>query len=136
MKLLRQCALAVLLLCSAKQPLGQSSQEIGLRGPDKLEVHNVKAESVRYFGRAAVRISDVGTANLDDVGSGSFRAARIVAENRMAYFRCSSIGELQDLRLRYRQRKVGRRVYCAALQCDRIPASTVFAHFGAPSVSW
>jgi hypothetical protein len=66
MKLLRLCALAVLLLCSAKQPLGQSFQEIGLQGPDKLEVHNVKAESVTYLGRAAVRITDVGAANLDD----------------------------------------------------------------------
>jgi hypothetical protein len=65
-KLLCLCGLAVLLLLSAKQPLDQSFQEIGLPAPDKLEVQNVKAESVTYLGRDAVRITDAGPANLDD----------------------------------------------------------------------
>jgi hypothetical protein len=66
MKLLQMCALPLLLLCSAEQPLGQSFSEIGLQSPDKLELHNVKAESVTYLGSDAVRITDAGAANVDD----------------------------------------------------------------------
>jgi hypothetical protein len=66
MKLLQMCALPLLLLCSAEQPLGQSFSEIGLQSPDKLELHNVKADSVTFLGPDVVRITDAGAANLDD----------------------------------------------------------------------
>jgi len=51
-----------------KQPRGPSLSKLGLPSPDKLELHNVKAESVTYLGRDAVRIKDAGAANLDDAG--------------------------------------------------------------------
>jgi len=62
----RVCALTVVWLCFAFQSLGQSSQEIGLPTLDKFELHNVKAESVTYRGHAAIRITDVGAADVDD----------------------------------------------------------------------
>ena len=64
MRPFRVCA--VVWLCFAFQSLGQSSQEIGLPTLDKFELHNVKAESVTYRGHAAIRITDVGAADVDD----------------------------------------------------------------------
>jgi hypothetical protein len=68
MRLRRIFTLAVLLLCFAKQPFGQSSQETELRTPDRLELHNVKADPVTYLGRTAMRITDTGTPDLGDAG--------------------------------------------------------------------
>ena len=36
--------------------------------PDRLDLRNVKAEAVNYKGRAAVRLTDAGAAELDDAG--------------------------------------------------------------------
>ena len=36
--------------------------------PDRLDLRNVKAEAVNYKGRAAVRLTDAGAADLDDGG--------------------------------------------------------------------
>ena len=66
MRSFRVCALTVVWLCFAFQSFGQSSQEIGLPTLDKFELHNVKAESDTYRGHAAIRITDVGAADVDD----------------------------------------------------------------------
>jgi hypothetical protein len=68
MKLRRVSTLAVLLLCFTKQLFGQSSQETELRTPERLELHNVKAEPVTYLGRTAMRVTDAGAPDLGDVG--------------------------------------------------------------------
>lgn len=68
MKLLQLSVVPLLLFCPPPKPLAHSSVEIGLQSVDKLELHNVKAESVSYLGRDAIRVTDAGGANLDDAG--------------------------------------------------------------------
>jgi len=61
-------ALAVLLIGSGAQSGGQERQKPTILAPDKLELHNVKAESVTFQGRSAMRVSDAGPEGLDDAG--------------------------------------------------------------------
>lgn len=66
MKLLQLCALSLLLFWPRLERPGHSSAGAGPQSPDKLELHNVKAESVTYLGRDATRVTDAGAAGLDD----------------------------------------------------------------------
>jgi hypothetical protein len=59
---------AVRAVCLSGQLFSQSSQEIGLDAIDKLELQNVKAESVNYRGRTAVCMTDAGAPDLGDAG--------------------------------------------------------------------
>jgi hypothetical protein len=68
MRLLGVAMLGVLLLFSGKEPFGQTAHEIALPAADKLELHNVKAETVNYQGRAAMRVTDAAAADVDDAG--------------------------------------------------------------------
>lgn len=61
-------ALGVLLIGAGAQSGGQERQKPAGLALEKLELHNVKADSVSYRGRAAVRISDAGAPELDDGG--------------------------------------------------------------------
>jgi hypothetical protein len=61
-------ALAVLLISAGAQSGGQERQKPARLALEKLELHNVKAEPVTYLGRAAMRVSDVGSQDLDDAG--------------------------------------------------------------------
>lgn len=60
------CALVALMGNPEGQPVGEVPQEARQLAPDKLELHNVKAEGVTYRGHAAVRITDAGADGLDD----------------------------------------------------------------------
>ena len=61
--------LAVLLIgAGAQSGGGQEKQKAAGLALEKLELHNVKADSVSYRGRAAVRISDAGAQELGDAG--------------------------------------------------------------------
>ena len=65
MKIFWLPALAVVLLCPSTHLFGQAAKETGAIAPDKLELHNVKADALVYRGRAAVRIADPGNAASD-----------------------------------------------------------------------
>jgi hypothetical protein len=60
-------ALTFLLISSAITG-GQQRQKSATLALDKLELHNVKTEPVTYLGRAAIRVTDAGPADLDDAG--------------------------------------------------------------------
>jgi hypothetical protein len=59
---------AIIFVSPGIQSVKQTRQNTLELSLDKLELHNVKAEQVTYLGRAAVSITDVGPANLDDAG--------------------------------------------------------------------
>lgn len=61
-------ALGVFLIGAGAHLGGQERQKPAGLALEKLELHNVKADSVSYRGRAAVRISDAGAPELDDGG--------------------------------------------------------------------
>jgi len=54
------------LLCFVQYLFAQSLPAGGLRTPDQLELHNVKAESVTYLGHTALRITDIGSSDVGD----------------------------------------------------------------------
>ena len=58
----------VLLVGSETQSAGQERQKAAGLSLEKLELHNVKAEPVKYLGRGAMRITDAGAEGLDDAG--------------------------------------------------------------------
>ncbi len=67
--LLRGSVFAALLLCCDQQLLGQATQQLQLRTPDKIELHNVKAAAaVDYRGRRAMLITDTGAPDVSDAG--------------------------------------------------------------------
>ncbi len=58
---------AVLLLCCGQRFLGQATQQLQLKTPDMVELHNVKAAApVDYRGHRAMLITDAGAAGLGD----------------------------------------------------------------------
>lgn len=57
-----------ILVISCTTAFAQQQQETKLLEVDKLELHSVKAEPVTYLGRAAIRITDAGTPDMDDAG--------------------------------------------------------------------
>lgn len=59
-------ALCVFLIGLAALVCGQERQKAETLSLEKLELHNVKAESVTYRGRAATRVTDAGAEKLDD----------------------------------------------------------------------
>jgi hypothetical protein len=67
MKLLGVGVVGAVLLVSGRQAFGQSAHEVALSA-DKLEVHNVKAQAATYQGRAAVRVTELAAADVDDAG--------------------------------------------------------------------
>jgi hypothetical protein len=59
--------IAVLSPYFRAQTVNQSARMLTLRSPDALELHSVKADSVSYRGRSAVRITDAAGDAGDDV---------------------------------------------------------------------
>ncbi len=66
MKVVSLAVFAILLVCLPREARGQLSNQNELRPLDRLELHGVKAESLTYRGRDAVRITDSGAPGLDD----------------------------------------------------------------------
>lgn len=58
----------VLLVGSENHSAGKEPQKAAGLSLEKLELHNVKAEPVKYLGRGAMRITDAGAEGLDDAG--------------------------------------------------------------------
>jgi len=58
--------IAFLTVCICGHAFSQSTQEIQLNAVDNLELRNVKAESVTYRGRSAVRIMDIAPPDAGD----------------------------------------------------------------------
>ena len=67
-KLICISVFAVFLLALGVQSIGQERQQTLTLPLHKLELHNVAAKPVTYLGRAAVKITDAGPADLDDAG--------------------------------------------------------------------
>src|ERR1700719_4223961 len=68
MKSMYTFALAVLLISAGAQSAGQERQKPAILSLGKVELHNVKVEGVMYRDRPAMRVSDVGSQELDDAG--------------------------------------------------------------------
>jgi hypothetical protein len=60
--------LVVLSINSQFQPRAQEQQKPATLPLEKLELHNVKAESVTYLGRSAMRVTDAAPQDPDDAG--------------------------------------------------------------------
>jgi hypothetical protein len=58
--------LAILFVCSPRELFAQSSKQSESIIPDKLALHSVRANTVIYRERTALRITDTGTSDLDD----------------------------------------------------------------------
>ena len=61
-------ALSVFVIGSAAWLIGQERPQAETLSLEKMELHNVKAESVTYHGRAAMRVTDAGAEGLGDAG--------------------------------------------------------------------
>ena len=61
-------ALSVFVIGSGAGVRGQERPKAETLALEKLELHNVKAESVTYRGRAATRVTDAGAEGLNDAG--------------------------------------------------------------------
>lgn len=61
-------ALSVLVIASGAGVRSQERPKAEGLALEKLELHNVKVESVTYHGRAATRVTDAGAEGLDDAG--------------------------------------------------------------------
>ena len=61
-------AVLIFFLLASSLLSAQSPNSGGLERSPNLDLHNVKAESVTYLGRAALRVTDAGAPDLGDAG--------------------------------------------------------------------